>query len=145
MSVSVSESNFAICFLLEIPLRGLPFQMGFFVNYRIPKNNTTIRFQRTSFEKEIPSGGSQAGNISQTSCPTVSEDCQHLGRRGAEAGPLLAPMYTHADRQTSRQADRQTQTEQTQTGRQADLRACESSQTQPPVYLRGGVRMWRVR
>ena len=38
--------------------------------YRIHKNNTNLIVQRISFEKEIPSGGSQAGDISQTSCPT---------------------------------------------------------------------------
>ena len=85
-----SENNFAICFLLEIPLRGFPFQMKLYDKYRIPKHNkdfnifhlkrkspqgslkqeTYLIFQRTSFEKEIPSGKSQAGNISQTSCPT---------------------------------------------------------------------------
>ena len=64
-----SWSSFAKCFLHEISLRGSPFQMNFFETYRIPKNNTHLIFQRNSFEKEIPSGGSQAGNISQISCP----------------------------------------------------------------------------
>ena len=67
----VSESNFAICFLLEIPLGGFPFQMKFSEQYRIPKNDTNLIVKRISFEKEIPSGGSKAGNISQTSCPIV--------------------------------------------------------------------------
>ena len=68
----VSAHNFAICFLLEIPLRGFPFQIRFSETYRIPKNSTNICFQRISFEKEIPSGGSQAGNMSQTSCPKAA-------------------------------------------------------------------------
>ena len=66
------ESNFAICFLLEIPMTGFPFQMRLFEKYRIPKNYTNTVFQRISFEKDIPSWGSQAANLSQTSHPIAS-------------------------------------------------------------------------
>ena len=59
----LSENNFAICFLLEIPLRGFPFQVKFYEQCRVPKH---IIVQRISFEKEVPSWGSQAGDISQT-------------------------------------------------------------------------------
>ena len=59
---------FAIRFLLEIPPRGFPFQMKFYDKCRIRlNNNTNLNVQRILFEKEIPSGASQAGNISQTS------------------------------------------------------------------------------
>ena len=34
-----SENNFAICFLLEIPIRKFPVQMNSFGKYRIPKHN----------------------------------------------------------------------------------------------------------
>ena len=64
-----SENIFAIFFLLEIPLRGFPFQMISLFDYRVPKNNPNIMLQRISFEEETPSGGSLAGNISQTSSP----------------------------------------------------------------------------
>ena len=36
----LSDNNFAICFLLEIPLRGFPFQMKFVETYIILNNNT---------------------------------------------------------------------------------------------------------
>ena len=65
-----SENNFAIWFLLEIPMRGFPFQMKSFEKCRMPKNNTNSCFQRISFEKEILSRESKAGNISQTPCPS---------------------------------------------------------------------------
>ena len=65
--LQTSESSFAICFLLKIPMRGFPFQVKSFENCRIPKNSTQQSFPRISFEKEIPLRGSQAGNISQTS------------------------------------------------------------------------------
>ena len=62
------ENDFAICFLLEIPLWGFPFQIKTSGNTEcLNKNNTSLIVQRISFEKEIPSGGSQAGDISQTS------------------------------------------------------------------------------
>ena len=67
-AILYSENNFAICFLLEIPLRGFPFHRAIFQTYIIHKHDTSY-FQRISFEKESPSWGSQAGNISQTSCP----------------------------------------------------------------------------
>ena len=41
-------------------------------SYRIPNNNTKHIAQRISCEKDIPSGGSRAGSISQTSCPTAA-------------------------------------------------------------------------
>ena len=63
-----SESNFATCFLLEIHMRGFPFRRKLSGKYIIPQNNTNLLVQRISFEKEVPSGGSQVGNISQTSC-----------------------------------------------------------------------------
>ena len=45
----VSENNFSICFLLEISLRGFPFQISCsFDKYRTPKHNTNHIFQRTS-------------------------------------------------------------------------------------------------
>ena len=37
------------------------------------KHNMNLRFQLISFEKEIPSGGCQAGNASQRSYPVVVE------------------------------------------------------------------------
>ena len=55
-----SEDNFAVCLLLEIPMRGFPFQINSSEKYRIPKNNQIV-----AFEKEVPSGGSQAGGVSQ--------------------------------------------------------------------------------
>ena len=64
-----SENSFAICFLLEIPLRGFPFRMKLSWKYRIPEHSINLICQRISCEKEIPSGGSQAGNLSQTSRP----------------------------------------------------------------------------
>ena len=63
----VSENNFAICFPLEIPLRGLPFQIHFYDKCRITQNNTNLVFQRISFEKEIPSWGSRAGETHRKS------------------------------------------------------------------------------
>ena len=49
--------------------RGFPFQMELLGKHRTPTHNTILHFRRISFEKEIPSGGSRAGDISQTSCP----------------------------------------------------------------------------
>ena len=40
--------------------------------YRTHKDSTNIMFQTTSFEKEIPSWESGAGNIPQTPCPSIS-------------------------------------------------------------------------
>ena len=61
-----SENNFAIRFLLEIPLRGFSFQMNCSKEYRVPKNSTNNMFQRISFEEEISSWGSQAENMVTT-------------------------------------------------------------------------------
>ena len=52
-----SENNFAICFLLEIPVRGFPFQVKLSDKYRIPKNNTNIICQRIYFGKGNPLRG----------------------------------------------------------------------------------------
>ena len=60
-----------ICFLLEIHLGGFPFLFGLIDNYRILKCGAYLVFRKISFEKEAPSWGSQAGNISQTSRPSV--------------------------------------------------------------------------
>ena len=48
-------------------MRGFPFQIEFslYEKYRIPENITHIIVQRISFEKEVPPGGSQVGDISQ--------------------------------------------------------------------------------
>ena len=78
-----SEINFAICFLLEVPLRGFPFQIISFEKCRIIKSNKHMIVQRILLEKEILSGGSQAGNISQTSCPRV-----RLPRTEATRSPI---------------------------------------------------------
>ena len=54
---------------------------------RLPKHNTNhIYHQRISFENEIPSWGSQAGNISQTSCPISVPPA-----RARLSHPLLGP------------------------------------------------------
>ena len=62
------ENNFATYFLLEIPLRGFPFQRKIVENYRLPKHITNLNFRRISFEKEIPSRGSRAGSIFRKHC-----------------------------------------------------------------------------
>ena len=49
----------------------------------MPQNNTNLMFQGFSFQKEVPSRGSRAGDISQTSCP----------RSGS--GVLLRPLQPH--------------------------------------------------
>ena len=47
--------------------------MFFFLKHTEYLNiNTSLIFQRISFEKEIPSGESQAGSMSQTSCPVLA-------------------------------------------------------------------------
>ena len=38
----LGEQLFARCFLLEISLRGFPFQMNFSETYRVPNNNTNL-------------------------------------------------------------------------------------------------------
>ena len=48
-----SDMIFAICFLLEVPIRGFPFQMESFEKCRVAKNRCFIA-QRISLEKEIP-------------------------------------------------------------------------------------------
>ena len=58
-----SESDFAICLLLEIPLRDLSFHLIVYEKCRTPNNDTDIMSQRLLLEKEIPSGGSQAGDM----------------------------------------------------------------------------------
>ena len=54
---------FATCLPLEIPLRGLPSQMKSFGKIYLCCFCVFRIFLKSSFEKEIPSGGSQAGNI----------------------------------------------------------------------------------
>ena len=54
---TLSESNFAICLPLEIPLRGFPLHMIFSEKYRIPNNSTNVCFQRISFENGNPLRG----------------------------------------------------------------------------------------
>jgi hypothetical protein len=39
-----SEGTFEICFLFELPMRGLPVQMKSFGRYIMPNNNTHIAF-----------------------------------------------------------------------------------------------------
>ena len=83
-----------ICFLIEIPLREFPFQMEFSEKHGIPNNNTNRIVQRIPFEKEIPSGGSQAGNMLQTSCPMWG---QAVDRADAVRGPGLPPVRSDDD------------------------------------------------
>ena len=89
-----SKSNFATRFLPEIPLKGFPFRMEFSKKCRILKNNTNLIAQRISFEKEIPSGGFQAGNISQTSRPKSSEEPSPRFGSSHLATRVLGPMGT---------------------------------------------------
>ena len=56
---------------------------------RMPKHITTIMLQRISFDKAIPSAGSQAGHISQTSCHTWK-------RRAPMRGFSWPDSYRHA-------------------------------------------------
>ena len=50
-----SENNFAICFLLEIPLRGFPFQMRLYETCRIPKTITRIlNFKGLHLKRRCP-------------------------------------------------------------------------------------------
>ena len=66
-----SENNLAICFLPEIPPEGISFSNeNIWTIQNTLKQHTNMFVQRSSFEKEIPSGWSQAGYISQTSCPS---------------------------------------------------------------------------
>ena len=46
-----------------------PFQMKLYEQFRITKQRHNNCFPQISFQKDIPSGGSQAGNMSQISCP----------------------------------------------------------------------------
>ena len=80
--------------------------MRFSETYNITKHNKQtqqtitiyIISQTISFEKEIPSWGSQAGNISQTSCPIFLSPLSARGRGGGQwvlrAPPcILEPLF----------------------------------------------------
>ena len=65
----------------DLPER-LSFSNDFTWTHIIPNNNTSynIMFQRILSEKEIPSWGSQAGSISQASCPMFVPSIRELSR-----------------------------------------------------------------
>ena len=50
------ENNFAMCFLLEIPLRGFPLQIELYDKCRIPKNNTHLIFKGFRLKRKSPQG-----------------------------------------------------------------------------------------
>ena len=57
LECNVPENNFEICFLLEIPLRGFPFQSTIYETYRMPNNNTYLHCSEEFIWKGSPLRG----------------------------------------------------------------------------------------
>ena len=95
----LSENNFAICFLLEIPPRRFPSQIKFYDQCSITRHSTNFIVQRISFEKGIPWGGCQAGHISQTSCPKIasftSQDFDTVSSASIEGNYIYIYIYIY--------------------------------------------------
>ena len=70
-----SENNIAMCFLLEIPLRGFPIQIRFYDTCRIPKSNTHLLcFNGFHLKRKCPQG-----DLKQEACrkhPVLLQDAK---------------------------------------------------------------------
>ena len=66
--------------------------------YRVSKQHKSCFSKDFTFEKEIPSGGSQAGNISQTSCPTFRTGLGDCAPLFLDAPPGRARFYGRAEK-----------------------------------------------
>ena len=85
----LSENNWAICFLLEIPLRGFPFQMNLHDKCRIPNKNIHLIVQWILFEKESPHENLQQETYHTHPVLTPSPPTKSLGFGGFDSSKLL--------------------------------------------------------